>query len=287
MFDENMRSENDIFDLIHKIVFEDEKILAVYMNGSRTNSNVKKDIFQDYDVVFVVRDVSSFSKNPNWIKKIGNTFYMQLPDENPNFPSDKENFYGILVQFDDGVRMDIHFESLNHAIEHIKDDSLCKILIDKNNYLPSIPESSDKNYWINKPTEIDFLACCNEFWWCTNNLAKGLWRKEILYVQDMANFVVRKQLEKMLSWKAGLKNNFSVSVGKSAKYLQIYIDETEYNQYLQTFFTCDIESAWKCIFLMCDLFEKISVEVANQLGYLYNFEEAKNAREFLERVRKL
>ena len=43
-----MRSENDIFDLIHKIVFEDEKILAVYMNGSRTNPNVKKDIFQDY-----------------------------------------------------------------------------------------------------------------------------------------------------------------------------------------------------------------------------------------------
>ena len=287
MFDENMRSENDIFDLIHKIVFEDEKILAVYMNGSRTNPNVNKDIFQDYDVVFVVSDVSAFAKNPNWIRKFGNPFYMQLPDENPNFPSDKENFYGILVQFDDGVRMDIHFESLKHAVEHIKDDSLCKILIDKNNYLPLIPESSDKNYWINKPMEIDFLACCNEFWWCTNNLAKGLWRKEILYVQDMANFVVRKQLEKMLSWKAGIKNNFSVSVGKSAKYLQNYIDETEYNQYLQTFFTCDIESAWKSIFLMCDLFEKISVEVANQLGYLYNFEEAKNAREFLEMVRKL
>ena len=103
----------------------------------------------------------------------------------------------------------------------------------------------------------------------------------------MANFVVRKQLEKMLSWKDGLKNNFSVSVGKSAKYLQIYIDETEYNQYLQTFFTCDIESAWKCIFLMCDLFEKISVEVANKFGYTYNFDEAKNARDFLDRVRKL
>ena len=103
----------------------------------------------------------------------------------------------------------------------------------------------------------------------------------------MANFVVRKELEKMLSWKVGIKTDFKVSVGKSAKYLQNYIDESEYNLYLQTFFNCDIEIAWESIFLMCDLFEKISVEVANKLGYSYNFDEAKNARDFLDRVRKL
>ena len=282
-----MPNEKEIFDLINKIVNEDEKILAVYMNGSRTNPNVNKDIFQDYDVVFVVSDVGLFSKNPEWINKFGNPFYMQLPDENPNYPSDKENFYGILVQFDDGIRMDIHFESLNHAVEHIKDDSLCKILIDKNNYLPTVPESSDKNYWITKPTEIDFLACCNEFWWCTNNLAKGLWRKEILYVQDMTNFVVRKELEKMLSWKVGIKTDFKVSIGKSAKYISNYLDKEIYENYLKTFFTCDIESAWKSIFLMCDLFEKTALEVTKQFGYTYNFDEAKNALEFLERVYKL
>ena len=282
-----MRNSTEIYSLLEKITWQDKRILALYMNGSRVNPNVMQDDFQDYDVVFVVTDTSSFINDKKWINNFGNPFYFQLPDENPNFPNDKENFYGYLVQFDDGVRMDIHIETLSHALENIKNDSLCKILIDKNNYLPKIPESSDKDYWVKHPSQEQFLACCNEFWWCTNNLAKGLWRKEILYVQDMSNFVVRKQLEKMLSWKVGIKNDFSVSVGKSAKYLQNYIDETEYNQYLQTFFTCDIDSAWKSIFLMCDLFKKISLEVANQLGYSYNFDEAKNAREFLERVRKL
>ena len=282
-----MRNSTEIYSLLEKITWQDNRILALYMNGSRVNPNVMQDDFQDYDVVFVVTETSSFINDKKWINNFGSPFYFQLPDENPNFPNDKENFYGYLVQFDDGVRMDIHIETLSHALENIKNDSLCKILIDKNNYLPTIPESSDKNYWITKPTEIDFLACCNEFWWCTNNLAKGLWRNEILYVQDMANFVVRKQLEKMLSWKVGVKNDFSASVGKSSKYLQNYVDESEYNQYLQTFFTCDIESAWKSIFLMCDLFEKISVEVANKLGYTYNFDEAKNARDFLDRVRNL
>ena len=254
------------------------------MNGSRVNPNVIQDNFQDYDVVFVVIETFPFINDKQWINNFGNPLYFQLPDENPNFPNDKENFYGYLVQFDDGVRLDIHIETLQHALENIKKDSLCKILIDKNNYLPKIPESSDKDYWVKKPTQEQFLACCNEFWWCTNNLAKGLARKEILYVQDMANFVVRKELEKMLSWKVGIKTDFKVSVGKSAKYISKYLDKEIYENYLKTFFTCDIEAAWKSIFLMCDLFEKISVEVSSFLQYKYNKTECKNAKNYLEKI---
>ncbi len=287
MLIKNMRNSTEIYSLLEKITWQDNRILAIYMNGSRVNPNVMQDDFQDYDVVFVVTETFSFINDKQWINNFGNPLYFQLPDENPNFPNDKENFYGYLVQFEDGVRLDIHIETLQHALENIKKDSLCKILIDKNNYLPAIPESSDKDYWVKKPTQEQFVACCNEFWWCTNNLAKGLARKEILYVQDMANFVVRKELEKMLSWKVGIKTDFKVSVGKSAKYISKYLESDIYENYLKTFFTCDIEAAWKSIFLMCDLFEKISVEVANKLGYSYNFDEAKNAREFLERVRKL
>ena len=254
------------------------------MNGSRVNPNVMQDDFQDYDVVFVVTETFSFINDKQWINNFGNPLYFQLPDENPNFPNDKENFYGYLVQFDDGVRLDIHIETLQHALENIKKDSLCKILIDKNNYLPKIPESSDKDYWVKKPTQEQFLACCNEFWWCTNNLAKGLARKEILYVQDMANFVVRKELEKMLSWKVGIKTDFKVSVGKSAKYISKYLESDIYENYLKTFFTCDIEAAWKSIFLMCDLFEKMAVEVSSFLQYKYNKTECKNAKNYLEKI---
>ena len=45
-----MRSEKEMYDLILDIAKRDERIRAVYMNGSRANPNIKKDIFQDYDV---------------------------------------------------------------------------------------------------------------------------------------------------------------------------------------------------------------------------------------------
>ena len=279
-----MRNSTQIFELIKKVANDDERILAVYMNGSRVNPNVPKDEYQDYDVVFVTSDTKPFINNKEFILKFGNLSYMQLPDESPFFPNDKENSYGYLVQFDDGVRIDLTIQSVKYALEHIKDDTLCKILLDKKSILPEIPESSDLIYWVQKPSEEEFKACCNEFWWCSNNLAKGLARKEILYVQDMTNFVVRKELEKMLGWKVGIKTNFSVSVGKSSKYISNWLSKEEYDEYLKTYFSCDILEAKKSIFLMCDLFDKVAREVSQKLNFEYDEIEAKNAGNHLKKL---
>lgn len=282
-----MRDEATMYKLFMDIANSDNRILALYMNGSRTNVNVPKDIFQDYDIVFVVTQTKTFIEDKNWIYKFGNILYMQYPDEHPDFPNDKENIYGWLMQFDDGNRVDLHVESVIHAKEHIYDDKLCKILLDKENILPNIPQATDENYHIKRPLKAQFKACINEFWWCSNNLAKGLWREEITYVQDMANFIVRKELEKMLSWKVGIQTNFSVSVGKSAKYLYKWLDKSEYECYINTYFNGNIENAWKAIFLMCDLFDCTSKYVSKKLGYTYNIDETKAALEFLKHVKCL
>lgn len=282
-----MRDEKTMYELFLDIANHDDRILAVYMNGSRTNRNVPKDIFQDYDIVFVVKETRSFIEDKEWIKKFGTVLYMQYPDEHPDASADKENFYGWLMQFDDGNRVDLHVESLIHAKENIKADKLCKILLDKEEVLPEISEATDEDYYIRKPSQQQFSACCNEFWWCTNNLAKGLWREEMPYVQDMANFIVRKELEKMLSWKVGTITNFSVSVGKSAKYLYRWLDREEYQNYLHTYFGGSIDEAWNAIDMMCELFEHTANEVAEKLGYDYDSREAHGARGFLDHVRNL
>ena len=281
-----MRNEETMYKLFMDIAKEDDRILAVYMNGSRTNPNVPKDIFQDYDIVFVVSEIKSFIENQKWLKKLGDILYMQYPDENPFYPNNKEQ-YGLLMQFDDGNRVDLTLEILEYAKENIKSDKLCKVLLDKAGVLPDIPEATDEDYHIKKPSEVQFSACCNEFWWCSNNIAKGLWRNEMPYVQDMTNFVVRKELERMLSWKVGLLTNFTVSVGKSAKYMYKWLDNEEYQKYLKTYFGGNVSEAWDAIEIMCDLFESVAKEIAEEFGYLYNDKEGKAARLFLEHVRNL
>lgn len=65
---EKMRTEEEMFQMILEIAKQDERIRAVYLNGSRTNPNVKKDEYQDFDIVYVVNDVIPFLNNPEWLK---------------------------------------------------------------------------------------------------------------------------------------------------------------------------------------------------------------------------
>ena len=223
----------------------------------------------------------------DWINRFGEILFMQFPDEHPDYPSDKDNFYGWLMQFTDGNRIDLHVESIDHARANILNDSLCKVLLDKDNYLPAIPESSDRTYWVAKPSKAQFVCTCTEFWWCLNNVAKGLWREEIPYVQDMLNYVVRKQLEKMLSWKVGVITDYSVSVGKSAKYMYKWLSEQEWKIYLKTYCGADINDIWQSVDTMCSLFKGTAAWVAEALQYPFNDKEAENCMKYLNAVKNL
>lgn len=282
-----MRTEQEMYETILDIARKDDRVKAVYMNGSRTNPNASRDIFQDYDIVYVVDETASFIEDKKWIQKFGDIMYMQYPDESPDYPNDKNNHYGWLMQFCDGNRVDLTVQTLSYAREHIADDKLCRVLLDKDNVLPAIEESTDRERYVKRPTQEQFLSCCNEFWWCSNNIAKGLWREEITYVQDMTNFVVRKQLEKMLSWKIGVKEDFGVSIGKSAKYMNRYLEKETYQRYLMTYFAADVEEAWKAVSVMCKLFDQTAKEVAAALNYRYDEHEAEMAEKYLMDVRFL
>ena len=282
-----MRTEQEMYETILDIARKDDRVKAVYMNGSRTNPNASRDIFQDYDIVYVVDETASFIEDKKWIRKFGDIMYMQYPDESPDYPNDKNNHYGWLMQFCDGNRVDLTVQTLSYAREHIADDKLCRVLLDKDNVLPAIGESTDRERYVKRPTEEQFLSCCNEFWWCSNNIAKGLWREEITYAQDMTNFVVRKQLEKMLSWKIGVKEDFGVSIGKSAKYMNRYLEKETYQRYLKTYFAADVEEAWKAVSVMCKLFDQTAKEVAAALNYRYDEHEAEMAEKYLMDVRFL
>ena len=90
--------------------------------------------------------------------------------------------------------------------------------------MPKLDPPDDRDYHVKRPNEKLFLDCCNEFWWVMTYVAKGIWRKEMPYAMDMLNHPVRDMLNCMMSWHIGTKTDFSVSVGKSCKYFQRYLD---------------------------------------------------------------
>lgn len=282
-----MRSEQEMFDLILNIAYKDERIKAVYMNGSRTNTKVPKDIFQDYDIVYVVSETRPFYEDKTWIECFGERLYMQMPeymDAIRGMECRLDQNYGWLIQLADGNRIDLHVQSIDYACTEIIKDKLCVILLDKDQILPPILTATDEDYYVKRPTENDFLCECNEFWWCLNNVAKGLWREEITYVMDMVNECVRPCLINLLAWKIGLTTDFSCSIGKSGKYMNRFLDEVTWQRFLETYSQAQIERMWQAVLNMCELFNEVAHEVASQLGYTYNTEEAKASLGYLKHV---
>jgi aminoglycoside 6-adenylyltransferase len=279
-----MRTEQEMYDLILKAAENDERIRAVFMNGSRTNSNAIKDIFQDYDIVYVVKETKSFREQKNWIDQFGKRLYMQYPEENSYYKNDVDNNYGWLIQFTDGNRLDLHVSTLSYVLKEIEKDKLCKILLDKDDCLPNMPKATDEDYWVKKPTENNFFDTCNEFWWCLNNVAKGLWREEIPYVMDMINYCIRPQLIRLMEWKIGFDTNFTVSVGKSGKYMYRWLENEIWNTFLKTYPAGKVKDIWEAVFIMCNLFNEIAKVVACKMNIKYNEAEANNSFKFLEDV---
>ena len=282
-----MRTEKEMMDMILDTARNDDRIRAVYMNGSRTNPDAPKDLFQDYDIVYVVKETESFIRDKGWIDRLGKILFIQYPDESPYYPSDQANSYGWLMIFIDGNRLDLTVMTEARAKENVLQDSLCIILLDKDGILPAIPEASDASHHITRPSELQYAAVCNEFWWCLNNVAKGLWRNEVTYAQDMLNFVVRKQLEKMLAWKIGALTGYSVSTGKAGKYMHRWLSEEEWHAYLDTYSSADRCMMWQSVEIMCRLFYDTSQWVAEQNGFTFQQEEADHSFWYMNQVRAL
>ncbi|MDO5425432.1 MAG: aminoglycoside 6-adenylyltransferase [Eubacteriales bacterium] len=285
-----MRTEQEMMELILRVAKEDERIRAAYLGGSRCNPNVPRDLFQDYDIVYVVDDIQPFLEDPGWIDVFGERLLMQLPMENDKNMGTAERFegaYGYLIQLADGNRVDCFLQTLEASRKDLAASRLKRILLDKDGILPEVPEPSDITHWVQKPSENVYTACCNEFWWLLLNVAKGLWRGEILYAMDMLNKWIRPELFRMLEWQVGTEHAFSCSVGKCGKYLERYVTAQTWNAYLATFPEGNAEAVWESVDTMCGLFSQTARTVGERLGYAYPEEWERGSKTYLKQVRSL
>ncbi|RAL24185.1 aminoglycoside 6-adenylyltransferase [Thermoflavimicrobium daqui] len=282
-----MRNEKEMFDLILGFAKNDERVRAVTLEGSRTNPNVPKDMFQDYDVSFHVTDMESFIQHPEWIDIFGERIIMQTPEAMSMFPPELGRRFSYLMLFTDGNRVDLTLIPLEEKEEYCKEDKLMMVLLDKDGDFPRVPAPTDQDYWVKCPSAEYFADCCNEFWWVSTYVAKGLWRKEILFAQDHLNQYVRPMLIKMLEWQVGIQTDFSVSIGKNGKYLERYLSKQNWNDLLSTYANGSYEGTWKALFAMGSLFRRTAKYVADHFHYEYPHEEDQHVTNYLKHVQSL
>lgn len=282
----NMRTEKEMFDLILGVAKEDERILSVVMNGSRANPDVAKDAYQDYDIVYVVKEISAFLSHPHWIDVFGKRAIMQCPealDLASGTLSAIKDEYTYLMLFEDGNRIDLKLMHLEHAKALYKQCGMGIPLYDTTNTFHQVYEP--QTYWIKRPTSELFYATTNEFWWCLQNVGKGLARKELPYAMELLNVYVRPQLHQMIEYAIGIHHDFKVSSGKFGKYYEQYLPEELWLSYLATFSDGTLPHIWNCVEVLCDLFHTLAIEVATSLNFPYAQGEEDGLRLYLDIIK--
>jgi aminoglycoside 6-adenylyltransferase len=267
-----MRTEKEIFDLILDVAKSDERIRAVLLAGSRAVPTIPKDKYQDFDIAYFVSEVAPFYNNLIWIEqKFGKPSIMQLPElmSHPLLPPVGDGHFAYLMIFDDGIRIDLSIAS----IPYVEDEEPAVILLDKDGCLPIKPSATDRNWYIEPPTENLYRDCCNEFWWCLNNVGKGIARDELPYVMEMYNHYVRDMLNQMVEWFIGVNHGFSLSTGKMGKYFKKYLPVEHYEMYVKTYPDGEYQHIWSSVFTSCMLFRHLAQAVGSHFGFNYNQSE--------------
>jgi aminoglycoside 6-adenylyltransferase len=281
-----MRSEQEMLELIVETAKKDERIRAVIMNGSRTNPNAPKDIFQDFDIVYIVTDVTAFKYAYAWLKRFGELMIMQMPEDMQDPPPSNNGSFVYLMQFTDGNRIDLTISPLAKLAE-LEQDSLSILLLDKDNLIEPFAPPSESDYLPSVPTAKAFFDCCNEFWWVCPYIAKGLWRDEITYAKSIFEQGVREQLMKMVIWYMGVKTQFLRSPGKLGKYLNQYLEPELWEMLQKTYADASRDNIWEALDTMCHLFRLTAAHVAAHFGFDYPHADDAKVSAHLKHVRFL
>ena len=200
---------------------------------------------------------------------------------------DKDGNHSFLMLFKDGNRIDLTIFPLDKLETEFERDSLSILLLDKDNLFEGLPASSDKDYLIKHPVEKEFTDCCNEFWWVSTNVAKGLWRNEITYAKDMLEIPVRTMFMKIIEWHIGIKTDFTVSFGKSGRNMKDYISPDLYDKILSTYPDGNLNNIWNSLFIMTGIFSELANKIAQTMNFNYNIDEEYNVTQYLKSVHSM
>lgn len=276
-----MRTPDEMMELVLNIAKNDENIRGVMITGSRANSDCPVDVFQDFDIVYFVKEVSPYWDNMDWIEaNFGKPSMTQKPESMRLMPPCEDGNYAYLMIFPDGNRIDLQIT----ADPYEDDGEPAIVLLDKDGCLPKI--KIKKDFWyVERPEQKIFSDCCNEFHWCLNNVAKGIARDELSYAMEQLNHYVRDMLIQMLAWYVGTNHSFSVSVGKNGKYFKNLLPIDIYERFTKTYSDACYEHMWDAVFEMLSLFGDVARYVAAQLNFTYDEAEERGIENYVEQVK--
>jgi len=265
------RSEAQMLRLILQTA-KSLKVEAVAMSGSRTDTKAPKDEFQDYDVVYVVDDLDNLTSNLAWLDQFGTRII-----EQHNVLGNRRLY---LMLFEDGNRIDLTLCPTEYIQEWVDSEADYTVLKDeKGLFVPYSP--NPQRYWTSPASAIDFQKACNEFWWVSAYVVKGICRKQVIYATDHLHGICQQELLKVLAWQVATDKGM-VDIGKNYKYLFKYLPTEKGKEFSNLLDFSSIDKITQSLFATMNFFHQEAQSLAQKKGFDYDMEVAEKMIEYAE-----
>ena len=271
-----MRTDQEILGLILETA-KKLQVDAVALSGSRTDTKAPKDEFQDYDVVYVVDDLDNLTSDLAWLDQFGTRII-----EQHNILGNRRLY---LMLFEDGNRIDLTLCPKDHINEWVDSEAGFTVLEDKKGIFETYSPSPQR-FWISPASETVFEKTCNEFWWVSVYVVKGICRKQIIYATDHLYSICQQELLKILAWQVA-SDRGTVDIGKNYKYLFQYLPTEKEKEFSNLLDFSSIEKITQSLFDTIELFHQEAQSLANKMGFDYDKEVAEKMIEYAEERRCL
>ena len=265
------RSEAQMLRLISQTA-ETLQVEAVAMSGSRTDTKAPKDEFQDYDVVYVVDDLDNLTSDLFWLDQFGTRII-----EQHNVLGNRHLY---LTLFEDGNRIDLTLCPKNHIQEWVDSEADYTVLKDeKGLFVPYSP--NPQRYWTSPASAIDFEKACNEFWWVSAYVVKGICRKQVIYATDHLYEICQQELLKVLAWQVA-SDLGTVDIGKNYKYLFQYLPTEKEKEFSALLDFSSVEKLTQSLFATIQLFHQEAQILAQKMRFYYDKDVAEKMMRYAE-----
>ena len=265
------RNQEQMLRLILQVP-ENIQVEAVAMSGSRTDTKALKDEFQDYDVVYVVDDLDNLTRDLSWLDRFGKRIIEQ------EVTLGHRRLY--LMLFEDGNRIDLTLCPKEDINEWVDSEACFTVLVDDKGLFESYSPSPQR-FWIHPASEADFKKACNEFWWVSAYVVKGICRHQVIYATDHLYGICQQELLKVLAWQVAADKG-TVDVGKNYKCLFNYMSAEKEKEFSNLLDFSSVEKLTHSLFATMDLFHREAQILAQKMGFDYYKKVAEKMIEYAE-----
>lgn len=240
-------------------------IRAVIVGGSTARQVNPADEWADLDFEIFATDFSEFVPDTEWLQDFGE-LWACLPLEAEGGPV-------FIALYDSAEKVDFHFYPLAELERQVAAQRLnpalergYRVIVDKDRLAAQLPKPASMPPARVKPGEAEFATQVSAFWIGALYVARQI-RRRNLWVAKHRDWTAKESLLKMMEWHAQARGGWQVDTWHSGHYLSQWADQPTLEAVAGTFGGYAARDAWRALFEMMALFERLAAATAEELGY--------------------